>query len=156
MKTEATFRILVATDFSKASGAAVRAALRMASQANATLFIAHVMETPVPLGEGYVLPRVYDDLARAVRQQAERRMRRVVALAERAGVRARGILLRGAPHEAIARAARTHDVNQIVVGTHGRTGFSRLLLGSVASRIIAVSSLPTLVVPPPRRVKAAA
>lgn len=151
-----TKRILVATDFSPASNAALRAGLRMARQAKAALLIAHVLEVPVPMSEGYVLPRVYDDIAQAVRDAASRKMKRLVAVALRAGVTANGLLLRGAPHEAIVRAARLHDVDQIVVGTHGRTGFSRLLLGSVASRIIAVSSRPTLVVPSRRRVKSAA
>ena len=147
MKKERTARILVATDFSKASNAAVRTALRMAGEADATLFIAHVLETPVPLAEGYVLPRIYDEISEAVRADAARRMRRLLGVASRAGVKARGLLLRGAPHEAIARAARTHDVSQVVVGTHGRTGLSRLVLGSVASRVIAASARPTLVVP---------
>jgi len=151
-----TKRILVATDFSPASNAALRAALRMARESKAALLIAHVLEVPVPMSEGYVLPRIYDDIAQAVRDAATRRMKRLVALGRRAGVTASGLLLRGAPHEAIARAARVHDVDQIVVGTHGRRGFSRLLLGSVASRIIAVASRPTLVVPPSRRGRRAA
>jgi len=140
-------RILVATDFSKASQAAVRTALRMAREAEAPLFIVHVLETPIPVAEGFVLPRMYDEIAEAVRGQAAKRMRRLLAVASRSGVKARGLLLRGAPHEAIARAARTHNASQIVVGTHGRTGFSRLVLGSVAARVIAASKRPTLVVP---------
>jgi nucleotide-binding universal stress UspA family protein len=148
-------RILVATDFSPASHAALRTAFRMARETDAPLLIAHVLEVPVPMTEGYILPRVYDEIAGAVRAQASRRMGRMLALARRAGVTARGLLLRGAPHEAIARAARVHEVDQIVVGTHGRTGFSRLLLGSVASRVIATSSRPTLVVPSRRGRRAA-
>ena len=155
MRTRRTARILVATDFSKASNAAVRPALRMAADAHAQLFIVHVLETPVPLAEGYVLPRIYDEISEAVRQEAARRMRRLLGVASRAGVRARGLLLRGAPHEAIARAARAHAVGQVVVGTHGRTGLSRLVLGSVASRVIAASGRPTLVVPSGRSRRAA-
>jgi nucleotide-binding universal stress UspA family protein len=147
MKTEHATRILVATDFSRASTAAVRTALRMARERGGELVVVHVLETPAPLAEGYIVPRIYDEIARAVRQDATRRMRRLLAVASRAGVPARGLLLRGAPHEAIARAARTHGVDQVVVGTHGRTGFSRLVLGSVAARVIAASSRPTLVVP---------
>ena len=156
MTEEKRGRILVATDFSPASQEAVRTALRMARSADTALLIAHVLETPIPMSEGYVLPRMYDEIAQAVRDQADRKMKRILALARRAGVRAHGLLLRGAPHEAIARAARTHGADQVVVGTHGRTGFSRLLLGSVAARIIATSSRPTLVVPPSRRPRRAA
>ena len=151
-----TKRILVATDFSPASNAALRTALQTARQTDAELLIAHVLEVPVLMSEGYVLTRMYDEIAEAVRNQASRRMKRMLGLARRAGVRARGLLLRGSPHVAIARAARTHDAGQIVVGTHGRTGLSRLLLGSVAARIIATSSRPTLVVPASTRSRRAA
>ena len=147
MKKEHTTRILVATDFSKASQGAVRTALRMAREAEAPLFIVHVLETPMPVSEGFILPRMYDEIVQAVREQAEMRMRRLLGVAARSGVKARAFLLNGAPHEEIARAARTHGASQIVVGTHGRTGFSRLVLGSVAARVIAASKRPTLVVP---------
>ena len=143
--------ILFATDFSPASGPALRAALEMGRKEGATVLIAHVLEPPVPFApDGYVLPQTYDDLAAAQRRGAEERMRRVLAKARREGVSARGLLLRGAPHEAIARAARGHRVGRVVVGTHGRRGFSRLFLGSVAARVVASAPCPVLVVPAPR------
>jgi nucleotide-binding universal stress UspA family protein len=78
-------------------------------------------------------------------------MRTLIAHARRTGVAATGLLLRGAPHEAIVRAARSHGAGQIVIGTHGRSGVSRLILGSVAAKVIAAASCPTLVVPAPRK-----
>jgi nucleotide-binding universal stress UspA family protein len=147
-----TARILLATDFSAASEPAARHALEMAGAERASLLIAHVLESPVPFSpEGYVLPRIYDEMAAALRTDAEKRMRRLLARARRAGVRARGLLLRGAPHEAIVRAARTHRARRVVVGTHGRRGFSRLFLGSVAARVVAASPCPVLVVPAGRK-----
>jgi nucleotide-binding universal stress UspA family protein len=141
-------RILVATDFSTASASAVRHAIAACRKEKAALLIAHVLEPPVAFTmEGYVLPRMYDDLAAAVRGAAEKRMRRLIAVARKAGVRARGLLLTGLPHEAVVRAARSHKAGQLVVGTHGRSGWSRLVLGSVASRIIASAPCPVLVVP---------
>jgi nucleotide-binding universal stress UspA family protein len=145
-------RILLATDFSPASRPAVRQALNLSKTTGATLVIAHVLEEPVPFSpEGYVLPRIYDELAQAVRAQAQKKMRALLVLARKAGVQARGLLLRGAPHEAIVRAARAHGAGQIVVGTHGRSGVSRLFLGSVAAKIIAIAACPTLVVPAGRK-----
>jgi nucleotide-binding universal stress UspA family protein len=102
------------------------------------------------MAEGYVLPQTYDEIAAAVRDAAEKKMRRMLTTARRNGVSAGGLLLRGAPHEAITRAARAHRVGQIVVGTHGRSGFARLVLGSVAARIISASPCPVLVIPAPR------
>jgi nucleotide-binding universal stress UspA family protein len=145
-------RILLATDFSPASRPAVREALGLAKATGAALVIAHVLEDPIPFSpEGLVLPRIYDELAQAVRNQGQKKMRTLIAHARRTGVAATGLLLRGAPHEAIVRAARSHGAGQIVIGTHGRSGVSRLILGSVAAKVIAASSCPTLVVPAPRK-----
>jgi nucleotide-binding universal stress UspA family protein len=141
-------RILVGTDFSPASTEAFREALEMAKGARGLLLIAHVLEPAVPFApEGYLLPQTYDELEAAVRSVAEAKMKTLLARARREDVRARGLLLRGAPHEAIARAARTHRVGRVVVGTHGRRGFSRLFLGSVAARLIPVAPCSVTIVP---------
>ncbi len=154
MKTMAKESILLATDFSPASRPAVREALGLAGATGAPLVIAHVLEEPIPFSpEGYVLPRVYDELAQAVRAQAQKKMQALLGHARKAGVQASGLLLRGAPHEAIVRAARTHGAGRIVVGTHGRSGVSRLILGSVAAKVIAAATCPTLVVPTGRKGK---
>lgn len=130
----------------------MREALSLAKQTGATLVIAHVLEEPIPFSpEGYVLPRIYDELAQAVRAQGEKKMQTLLAYVRKTGVQARGLLLRGAPHEAIVRAARSHGAKQIVVGTHGRSGVSRLILGSVAAKVIAAAACPTLVVPAGRK-----
>lgn len=145
-------RILIATDFSQASEPALRRAIEMAREDGTTLLIAHVLEPPVPFSpDGYILPRVYDEMAAVMKADAEKRMRRILALARKRRVQARGLLLRGVPHEAIARAARTHRAKSVVVGTHGRRGFSRLFLGSVAARVVATSPCPVLVVPAGRK-----
>ncbi len=147
-----TRRILFATDFSPASAPAFRQAVASCKEKRASLLIAYALEPPVPFTtEGYVLPRMYDEIAAALRTAAEKKMRRLLAGARKSGVRARGLLLRGAPHEAIVRAARSHRVGQIVVGTHGRSGWSRLVLGSVAARVVAASPYPVLVIPSRKR-----
>jgi nucleotide-binding universal stress UspA family protein len=63
-----------------------------------------------------------------------------------AGVRATGLLLDGAPHDQIPRAARRNRADLIVIGTHGRTGLSKVLLGSVAERVIRSATCPVLTV----------
>ena len=141
-------RILLATDFSPASRPAVREALGLAKATGASLVIAHVLEEPIPFSpEGFVLPRIYDELAQALRTQGQKKMRTLLAHACKTGVAATGLLLRGIPHEAIVRAARSHAAGRIVIGTHGRSGVSRLILGSVAAKVIAAATCPTLVVP---------
>jgi nucleotide-binding universal stress UspA family protein len=141
-------RLLFATDFSAASEPAFEAAVEEAKAARSLLLVAHALEPPVPYApEGYVLPQTYDQLAAVLQEDAQKRIRGLIDRARRKGVRAGALLLRGAPHEAIARAARAHRVGRIVVGTHGRRGFSRLFLGSVAARLVAVAPCAVLVVP---------
>lgn len=139
--------ILIATDFSSASRPAFRRAVEMAAANGSALWIAHVAAPPAPLSpEGYVLPRFYEDLNQAIRTDAEKRLRTLLSRARKAGVRARALLLKGAAHEAIVRAARAHRADLVVIGTHGRTGVVRFFIGSVASRIVATASCPVLTV----------
>jgi nucleotide-binding universal stress UspA family protein len=140
-------RILFATDFSKASEPAWRKAVELASEGT-PLLIAHAFGLPVVLSpEGWPLPRTADELAAAVRRDSSNALGSLVKKTRRAGVAAQGLLLTGRTEEAISRAARKHGVDLLVVGTHGRTGLPRLLLGSVASRIIAAAPCPVLAVP---------
>jgi nucleotide-binding universal stress UspA family protein len=141
-------RILLATDFSPASRPAFKEAIEMAKSNRAALVIAHVLQLPIPFSpDGYLLPRTVDELDAAVRQHALRELESLLKVARKAGLRAEGLLLKGGPEEAIARAAKKHSSDLVVVGTRGRTGLPRLILGSVASRIIAAAPCPVLAVP---------
>lgn len=141
-------RILLATDFSRASRAAWQEVIGMGKAGRCQILVAHVLRVPVPFTpDGYLLPQTLDDLQAAVRRDAVKRLEGVLTKTRKAGVRAQGLLLRGRPEEAIARAARKHSTDLLVVGTHGRTGLPRLILGSVASRIIAAAPCPVLAVP---------
>ncbi|MFI5373604.1 MAG: universal stress protein [Candidatus Rokuibacteriota bacterium] len=139
-------RILHATDFSRASTPALKGAISMAKANRARLTVVHVMAPPslaLP-GEGYVSPALYESLESSARAAAQKRLSAVLARARAAGVRARGLLLEGVPHELIARAARKADL--LVIGTHGRSGLARLFLGSVASRLVTLAPCPVLTV----------
>jgi len=139
--------ILVATDFSPASRPAFRRALELAISNQAALWIAHVAASPGPMSpDGYVLPRVYDEMEQAIRADAQKRLRVLLGRARKLGARGRALLLKGTPHEAIVRAARGHRADMIVLGTHGRTGMARFFVGSVAARVVATASCPVLTV----------
>ncbi len=87
-----------ATDFSRASTAALKRAIAMAKADRAQLIIVHVMTPPslaLP-GDGYVSPRLYEELEASARAQAQKRLDAIVAQARKAGARATG-LPTGAP-----------------------------------------------------------
>ena len=112
------------------------------------LIIAHAVREPLPFTpDGYVLPQASDELEAALRREATRQLESLLSRTREAGVHAEGLLLKGRPEVAIARAAKKHRADLVVVGTHGRTGLPRMLLGSVASRIIAAAPCPVLAVP---------
>lgn len=141
-------RILFATDFSDASRPAAQRAVSLAKDNGAELVVVHVYEPPVrPAVDAFLVPRVYDEFEAEVRSQADQGLAPIVARAAGAGVAARPLVLRGVADEAIARAAKDEAADLVVVGTHGRGGVARLLLGSVAARVVSSSPCPVLTVP---------
>lgn len=140
-------RILHASDFSSASRPAFAKALELAKANRAELIVTHVLGLTMPLTiDGYVSPKAYADIEAAARREVRKRLEALVVKAKRAGVRARALLLEGIPADRIVRAARSQRADLVVIGTHGRTGFSRLVLGSVASRVISQSRCAVLTV----------
>ena len=76
----------------------------------------------------------------------EQQLAKRLAKAKAAGVRARGFLLEGVPHEQIVRIAKSRRADLVVMGTHGRSGLAKLFLGSVAGRVVAAAPCPVLTV----------
>ena len=101
---------------------------------------------PPTLGGEYIPPQTWERIDRAARASAQKHVATLVAKARRAGVRAAGLVLSGSPYDVIVRAARSRRADVLVLGTHGRTGLPRLLLGSVASRVLATAPCPVLTV----------
>ena len=89
-----------------------------------------------------------DQLRVDVERDAEKAVDHVAAEADRAGVNATRAVEPGVPHEEILQYAREHDIDLIVMGTHGRTGLDHVLIGSVAERVVRTSSTPVLTVRP--------
>jgi len=140
-------RVLHPTDFSRASAAAFKRAIDMAKANKAELLLVHVMNPVVPImGDGYVSPNVYEDMEAAARAGSQKQLSRLILKAKRAGARVKGLLLEGVAHERIAQAARSRKADLVVIGTHGRTGFAKLFLGNVASRVVTFSPCPVLTV----------
>jgi nucleotide-binding universal stress UspA family protein len=120
--------VLLATDFSAASEAAGQAARDLARQSGGTLHLVHVVRPVTAPGDA-----------------AEQLTRLATALGE--GVAVRTALLSGHTAREIIAFARDKRVDLIVLGTHGRTGVSRAILGSVAENVVRLAPCPVLTVP---------
>jgi nucleotide-binding universal stress UspA family protein len=139
--------ILFASDFSVASRRAFDAALTLARSNDARLTILHVHVPVIPLvPEQYIESPKWLKLDRAARRWTHHQLAALAIKARKAGVRAKPRLVSGEPSRMIVRAARSARPDLVVVGTHGRTGFSRLLLGSTAERVVATAPCPVLTV----------
>lgn len=139
--------VLHPSDFSRASAAAFGKAVEMAKGNRAELWLVHVLSPVIPMtGEGYMSPKVYEQIEASARAQAKRELERRAAKAKRAGVRVRTLLMSGQTHEQINRAARRTRADLVVIGTHGRTGLAKLFLGSVAGRVVSTAPCPVLTV----------
>jgi len=142
-------RIIYATDFSPASLAAFRQALRLAKATGGELTILHVLLSPASMfvAGGYVTQQTWDLIAADVRSRAGEEMDRLVKRAVDTGVRATPLFVEGGiPAEEIVRAAEQAKAEVLVLGTHGRTGVAKMLLGSVAARVVATAPCPVLTV----------
>ena len=138
-------RILHPTDFSPASRAALKKAVELAKASRAELTIVHILSPVMPVpGDGYVSPKVYDDLIASSHAWAKKQLAKRVLSAKAAGVRAKGRLMEGVAHEQIVRAAKRTDL--VVMGTHGRSGLAKFFLGSVAGRVVSAAPRPVLTV----------
>jgi nucleotide-binding universal stress UspA family protein len=138
-------RILHPSDFSVASRPAFKKAIEMAQRNRATLELFHAMR-PAVSTRSTVSPKTYDARVAFATALARKEMDGLVRKARAAGVKATSTIVEGWPADRIVRAARASNADLIVMGTRGRTGFSRLVLGSVASRVISTSPCPVLTV----------
>jgi len=137
-------RILVATDFAESAERALRCGVQLARRHGAELILLHVyMDLPAyPEITAGQVEAIYEEQRRWIEDALERRAR--AARAE--GLLARALLKTGPAASTIAETASEEDVDLVVVGTHGRSGLDRLIVGSVAERVVRLASCPVLVV----------
>lgn len=144
--------ILFASDFSPASRPAFALARRLAGALGARLVLFHAYDGVVPVAAGStpmattLPPSVVEDLWAESRRAGQRGLGRLAAAARKDRLRVKVRLAIGPAAPAIVKAARRERAGLVVVGTHGRTGLSRLLLGSVAERVVRTSPCPVLTV----------
>jgi nucleotide-binding universal stress UspA family protein len=139
-------RILVPTDFSPCAGAAWRLAQRIAAALGSELIVAHVfVEGSLWSESPFNMARVRELFANQQRR-AESVLDEWAAEARAAGLTVGTVIRNGIPHDEIVVLASQKDADLIAIGTHGRGGVSRALLGSVADRVVRLASCPVLTV----------
>src|SRR5262245_61654868 len=140
--------ILAPTDFSEYSKAAVAYALELAKEFGAKLTILHVIELPPYPVEGYVPPSLSQTFLEDLEHQATTDLAQLVPDAEGSGVDVARLVAMGSPYRKIIDLAESEQVDLIVMATAGRTGFSRLVMGSISERVMRRSACPVLTIRP--------
>ena len=140
-------KILVATDFGEASDAALNYGRDLARTYGATLHVLHVAENVFARyaddGSMTLLPEIQSDIEHA----AWKRMEGLVTDEDRTMLHAKPVVLTAlGTAEAIVEYAKTHTIDIIVMGTHGRRALAHLLMGSVAERVVRMAPCPVLTV----------
>ena len=142
-------RIIVPTDFSSCSEEAWRLAQRLAAMSGAELVLTHVLgEAPLFREGPFIMPKVRE-VFEAARSFGEGALAEWVAKARGEGLPARAALRTGVAYREIVALATDERADLIVIGTHGRGGIDRALLGSVADRVIRLAPCPVLSVREP-------
>lgn len=141
-------RILLATDGSAASEHAAQLAVSLARQHGAELTALFVVDPYPYLGIGEANPVGFDAYMSAARDQAAQAHAHVAELAVKGGsaVKVDPVLVEDvAVIEGVLQTIKDRRCDLVVIGSHGRTGIARLMLGSVAAKVVAQSPVPVLV-----------
>jgi len=129
--------ILIATDGSRYSDAAASEAIGIAKRCGGSLIVISAALSDKEI----ILPEDDEEMI-----LAKDNVKKIVGLAEKEGVKTEDLTAIGKPYEAIVETSKQKHADLIVVGSHGKTGLNRLLMGSVTERVIGHSEVAVLVV----------
>jgi nucleotide-binding universal stress UspA family protein len=137
--------ILIATDGSEYIKKAVDYGIELASNTGAKLHVIYVVDTraysKIPLSS----PTEYT--FSILRQEGDMAIQYVAGRAEATGLEVEGIIAEGHPADEIIKYAEKNSIDLIVMGTLGKSGLEKFLLGSVADKVIRSSRIPVITVP---------
>lgn len=139
--------ILVPIDGSPTSELALKEALKFAQQQNAQLELVHVLQDIWYFDEGSMLN--YAELLESMRSSGKKILAQAQILAQQTGITVKIKLLEAGGERiasVIVEEAKRCSAELIIIGTHGRSGFSRLLLGSIAEGVVRTSHIPVLLI----------
>jgi nucleotide-binding universal stress UspA family protein len=139
--------VLVATDFSEASDAALEYGRQFARMFGATLHVMHVVENVMARFAADAYPVLLPDLQREVEDSGEKRLMGVLTSEDHGQLHATPVVRTStSPAAAIVEYSKEAGIDLIIMGTHGRGAVAKLLMGSVAERVVRTAACPVLTV----------
>lgn len=135
--------IVIATDGSENNLRAISYGIKLAKLSRATVYALHVIDT-YSLSQSWTAGR--ETMYEVLRKDGQKATLKVKECGEVSGVEVKEVLLEGHPSNEIINFAENNDIDLIVMGTLGKTGLDRFLMGSVAENVIRNSKVPVLVV----------
>ena len=141
-------KVLLPTDFSDHSTAATKYACELAAKFNAELHLLHTLDVHAGLTPGFAMGLDLPTYIKESTAAAEKSLAGVLDPQWSAGRKVVHAVIEGSPRAEIIRYARQHDIDLIVLATHGRTGLAHVLMGSVAESVVRTAPCPVLIVRP--------
>ena len=145
--TKSIKKIVIPTDLSNLSGAAISYVRSIDFLANASVYILYVVES-TPLVTFPPVEYTNEKLMREVEETVDRDVAEFFRSSVPMEMNATAVVRRGDPCREIARFVEEENADLIVMATHGRTGLSHMLMGSVAEKIIRHATVPVLTIKP--------
>jgi len=137
-------KILVPTDGSGCSLRAAELAIYLAKVLGAEILAIYVIDTIILEEIAKITEKEVAE--KELKEKGERYLNHITKSAGKEGLKTEAVLTKGEPHDQIVHYAKSLGADLIVIGTHGRRGAERILIGSVAERVIEYAPCPVLVV----------
>jgi len=141
-------RILLPTDFSDYSATATKYACELVTKFDAELHLLHTLEVHLSSTPAFGMVLDLPSYVQESRTAAENSLRSVLDHQWSAGRKVVQAVVDGSPKAAIVRYARTHEIDLIILATHGRSGLAHMIIGSVAESVVRTAPCPVLTVRP--------
>jgi nucleotide-binding universal stress UspA family protein len=144
MKRDFCRNILIATDGSENTQRAISYGIEIAKLSGATVHALYVVNTSPIISNYWTIGK--KNIYEIVKSEGEEAVSEVKKIGEASGVEVKEVVLDGYPSTAIIDFAENNNIDLIVMGTLGKTGLDKLLIGSVAEKVVRGSKVPVMVV----------
>ena len=136
--------ILVPIDFSPYADQALEYAIELAQKFQARLTLLHVVDLS-PMAVGTMFAYSFEGYLQAMETEAKQHMQILLNRVHQKGLLVETVIIHDVPFQAVIDTAQDKGVDLIVMGTHGRTGLTHVLIGSVAEKVVRLAPCPVLV-----------